>query len=168
MTHHVPGSGSASFFNAHARLTSSTGRHRDRRDQASRLRRRRSLTLECLEDRRLLSGEPQLLKDVNLNTRGAEPVEFAVLDDALYFRAYDRTHGYELWRSDGTEQGTSLLKDIVPGVFMSDPLRSIRHLTAVNDMLYFSTDDGVHGRELWRSDGTAEGTVLVKDINPGG
>ena len=31
----------------------------------------------------------------------------------------------------------------------------------------FTVDDGVHGRELWRTDGTATGTFLVKDILPG-
>ena len=34
--------------------------------------------------------------------------------------------------------------------------------------LFFRANDGEHGDELWKSDGTAAGTVLVKDINPGG
>src|SRR5262249_6525899 len=41
-----------------------------------------------------------------------------------------------------------------------------QYLTNVNGTLFFSADDGVHGIELWKSDGTAGGTVMVKDINP--
>ncbi len=41
------------------------------------------------------------------------------------------------------------------------------HLESVGNRLYFSADDGIHGDELWRSDGTATGTVMVKDITSG-
>ena len=36
-----------------------------------------------------------------------------------------------------------------------------------NNALYFSADDGQKGAELWKTDGTATGTVLVKDIYAG-
>ena len=41
------------------------------------------------------------------------------------------------------------------------------YLTAVGSTLFFSASDGTNGTELWKSDGTPAGTVLVKDINPG-
>src|SRR5262245_39688618 len=37
----------------------------------------------------------------------------------------------------------------------------------LNGTLIFAAADGVHGTELWKSDGTAAGTVLIKDIFPG-
>ena len=44
---------------------------------------------------------------------------------------------------------------------------SPQSLVEVNGIIYFSANDGIHGQELWKSDGTAAGTVLVKDIVPG-
>ena len=40
-------------------------------------------------------------------------------------------------------------------------------LTALDKTLYFVADDGIHGHELWKSDGSESGTVMVKDIFPG-
>lgn len=45
----------------------------------------------------------------------------------------------------------------------SDPY----NLTAAGENIFLTLDDGLHGRELWKSDGTSSGTVMVKDIVPG-
>ena len=42
------------------------------------------------------------------------------------------------------------------------------NLVALGNTLYFVADSGSGGRELWKSDGSAAGTVRVKDINPSG
>ena len=83
----------------------------------------------------------------------------------LYFEASDGIHGSELWRSDGTEAGTTMLKDINPG--SSDSLYSSPNFISVNNLLYFNANDGINGMELWATDGTYAGTNLVYDINSG-
>src|SRR4029077_6296011 len=56
-----------------------------------------------------------------------------------------------------------LVQDINPGNLNSNP----KFFTQVNgSLVFFSADDGTHGRELWAGNGTAAGTFLV-DINPG-
>lgn len=37
-------------------------------------------------------------------------------------------------------------------------------LTNVNGALCFAADDGTHGAEVWWSDGTRAGTVMIGDI----
>lgn len=74
--------------------------------------------------------------------------------------------GHELWTSDGTAAGTVQLKDIAAGANtgIAPPYSQF----VVNGThAYFVANDGINGRELWKTDGTAAGTVLVKDINAG-
>lgn len=56
-----------------------------------------------------------------------------------------------------------ILKDIMPGSLGSTP----HEMTASGSRLFFTADDGDHGRELWVSDGSSAGTRLVMDIFPG-
>ena len=45
---------------------------------------------------------------------------------------------------------------------------TISGLTNVSGTLFFAADDGVHGKQLWESNGIAAGTVMVADISPAG
>ena len=94
------------------------------------------------------------------------PGVLAALGDTLFFTANDGTHGRELWKSDGTEAGTVLVKNINPNDSARRPGSAPNSSTAVGDTLFFSATDGTRGRELWKSDGTTAGTVLVKNIHP--
>jgi ELWxxDGT repeat protein len=87
----------------------------------------------------------------------------AAVGGTLFFAATDGVTGVELWKSDGTEDGTVLVKDIQAGSLGSGPWA----LVAVGNRVFFTADDGIHGREVWVTDGTAAGTRLVLDIAPG-
>lgn len=106
---------------------------------------------------------PSLLKDINPGSGNAYPVSPVNVNGTLFFAADDGSHGHELWKSDGTAEGTVLVKDINPGPAPSAPSNL---LTRGDGILYFLADDGTHGQELWRSDGTEAGTTLVKAVVP--
>jgi ELWxxDGT repeat protein len=135
------------------------------RKKVAGLSRKASLRLEALESRDMLAFVPELVSTRNFFPDASYPIATAVVGETLFFVADDRVTGLELWRSDGTDQGTYLVKDINPG--RPSARYGPQSLTEVNGMLLFAADDGVHGWELWRSDGTSAGTVLVKDIRSG-
>lgn len=90
--------------------------------------------------------------------------DMIVLNNILYFTADAGTGaGMELWRSDGTNAGTYMLKDVYPGAFSGMP----QYFIQLNNRIYFKATDNVNGSELWTSDGTVAGTVMVKNIWPG-
>jgi ELWxxDGT repeat protein len=88
------------------------------------------------------------------------------MNGTLYFWAEDRTHGLELWKSDGTE--TCMVKDINPGPRDSGPVSVFPEKPVeANGFLFFKAKDNTYGYELWKTDGSEAGTIRVKDIAPG-
>src|SRR5262245_5006320 len=100
-------------------------------------RRRRAARLsypELLEDRRLLSGLPRLVKDINFATSASRPRDPVTIGDMTYFGADDGVHGLQLWKTNGTAAGTAMVKDIPAG-----PRGTVLFdLTAVGDTLFFA------------------------------
>src|SRR5450759_3417778 len=108
-----------------------------------------------------------MVKDIYPGPVGGNPASHINNNGILYFSADDGVHGLELWRSDGTTNGTAIVKDINPGFSRGLTYSYSDGFTNVNGLLYFSANDGVNGWELWKSDGTANGTAMVKNIGPG-
>jgi ELWxxDGT repeat protein len=115
-----------------------------------------------------ISAQISLVKDINDNPGSIrEPSDygniFCECGDYLFFIA-DTEKGREVWRTDGTSEGTILIKDINPG--FGDMVESLL-LCNANNQVFFSGNDGLHGSEIWITDGNANGTRLVKDVTPG-
>ncbi|BAP54813.1 hypothetical protein THII_0516 [Thioploca ingrica] len=94
-----------------------------------------------------------------------------IFKNRLYFWAAD-AQGWGVWTSDGTEIGTVKIKNLLPYYYhpvtgFAQGIDQFNEFITSNDKLYFMANDNIHGLELWSSDGTEEGTTLVKDIAPG-
>jgi ELWxxDGT repeat protein len=100
----------------------------------------------------------------------ADPWQLTTLGNRVFFVGSDADHGQELWVSNGTPEGTRLVRDIYPGVQGIYPIENkpmgYRHfsLTAVGERLFFTAEAPDTGYGLWVSDGTAGGTGWVASI----
>ncbi|MBI9062029.1 MAG: T9SS type A sorting domain-containing protein [Marinilabiliaceae bacterium] len=114
-----------------------------------------------------------MIKDINPGVdqfdspNSSHPEYFNSFGDHVYFRAYDGVHGIELWRTDGTEAGTVMVKDINNGGSGSLAVTSPQFGVYKGELYFMAEGSRAAGSELWKTDGTEAGTVLVKDINPG-
>src|SRR5205807_2203121 len=108
-----------------------------------------------------------LVKDISAGPGDSRPMNLASGMGKLFFSASQPSTGREPWKSDGTEAGTVLVKDIYPGPGSSLGNSATGRPTEVNGILFFAAFRPDTGWELWKSDGTDAGTVLVKDIVPG-
>lgn len=112
----------------------------------------------------------KLLKDINPGANGSSCGNFYALDNYLLFTANNGTNGMEIWRTDGTEAGTVLVKDIylgaTDGVYVTNSTSTANTFFVFKGILYFTGIAKSNDYELYRSDGTAAGTYLLKDIAP--
>lgn len=93
------------------------------------------------------------------------PANYRSFNNTLYFIAEDADHGLELWKSDGTTAGTTMIVDSNPGtadgLSHTDPYP---RFTQVGSYLYYVST--INGYQLTRTDGTAAGTEVVTDLDP--
>ena len=103
----------------------------------------RRLILETLESRQMLAADFELLVDATAAPErgGSNPAQLTVVGDVTFFVAMTSTTGAELWKTDGTPQGTAMLVDVNAGAGSSNPT----NLVNVSGVLYFAANDGTNG-----------------------
>ncbi|WP_317898705.1 ELWxxDGT repeat protein [Aurantibacillus circumpalustris] len=116
-----------------------------------------------------------LVKDINIGSASSSDYgnSSTVNNGYLYFSANDGIHGSEPWRTDGSDEGTVMLKDINPGSQSSTPKdfivnKGVVYFSAADTSYlanYYNSPYSVNNTELYRTDGTENGTYMVKDIN---
>lgn len=110
------------------------------------------------------SNTSKLVKDIAPGSNsGIYTPQFITIGDILYFMPDLYSTGTKLWRSDGTETGTYMLKEISA----NSPFNTVGNLFVYEEKLIFTASDPINGNEIWISDGTSIGTKILKNINPG-
>ena len=91
--------------------------------------------------------------------RGFRNCGWATIRDRGFFCASDPDHGLQLWQTDGTPAGTMLLKNLMPGIYVT----ALERITSVGDSIFFTVRTS-SGWQLWKSDGSAAGTLPLNFV----
>lgn len=109
------------------------------------------------------------IKDLGLDYGFAS--DFMSFKNNIYFITISSTFGDYIWKSDGTNAGTVKLKQISTSFQYENLFPSYaaveNAMILANNLLYFTANDGTHGKELWKTDGTPSGTGMILDLSPG-
>jgi ELWxxDGT repeat protein len=134
------------------------------------------------------------------STGEGRPTNLTAVGNTLYY-----TNAFaQLWKTDGTSQGTVMMKDFFSIKSITNVegkafilaetsagglelwrtnasgavvrIKTIRTSAAIHAMynptttrghiLYFVANDGIHGNEIWETDGTSSGTFMLRDLSP--
>ncbi len=109
-----------------------------------------------------VAGTKQV-KDINAGSGSSNPYSLTVYKNNIYFGADDGS-GIAFWRSNGTAAGTVKLKTIQPYGIYSNSYDYQNYFCVSNSILYLNAYTATTGYELWKTNGTPAGTVLVKDL----
>jgi ELWxxDGT repeat protein len=116
-----------------------------------------------------------MVKDINPGPADSTVQPLASMGSTLFLSANDGSHGTELWKTNGTAAGTVMVDNIAsdsPGhIRSSDP----SDMTVAGNEAFFMACDRVANpncgsgggspNQLWKTDGTAEGTVKIAHID---
>ncbi len=109
-----------------------------------------------------------MLKDIFKGSQNSDPFFFTPYKGKVLFNAGDGKIGTELWITNGTEAGTVPVKDInTASTNNSDAGLFIKGIASIEDGVIFGAYEPEHGGELYKSDGTKEGTIMLNDIAEG-
>ncbi|WP_428303952.1 ELWxxDGT repeat protein [Lacipirellula sp.] len=127
------------------------------------------MAVESLEDRRMLAIDFGLIEDINtagLPLQIGKPTSLTKVGETVFFTTerISFSDRESLWKIDPTTHEALLLKTFSAS---SDGILNLARAVEFNGSLYFTANDGASGFELWKSDGTAAGTALVKDTIAG-
>ena len=103
-----------------------------------------------------------MIDEVNPGGGSSNIFHLTQVDTMIFFRAYHVHYGAELFAYNQNTGVVELVKDIWPG---SSGSSFPDELISYQGKLIFQGHDGVYGQELWISDGTEEGTKMLKNIN---
>ncbi|PQJ80055.1 T9SS type A sorting domain-containing protein [Polaribacter porphyrae] len=112
-----------------------------------------------------------LVKDINSGADSSfsqfSNVEPVILNNEIYFEANNGTDGVELWKSNGTEAGTIMVKNVNTNNSIENGKGLFGGLVLLNNKIIFEAFNTNTNRELWITDGSSAGTTILNDNNPG-
>lgn len=113
---------------------------------------------------------PRFVADLTPGTGSTNLLDSAAVDGVVYMSIVygPSLDTYALWKLEEKSGGQDLHSGWKATLLLGDLSDAPKRMTVVGSKVFFILDDGIHGSELWKTDGTPGGTRLVEDINPFG